>query len=731
MLPGINKIVLKDNELFAILDDTGESPRIYDRELGFYYRDTRYLDIWELNVNGSAATALSCEPHLRANSYVFVMTNKDIVSLDYEQRIPRDRLKIERIISLDHDQVIEQVEIKNYDAVTHRIEIERRAGSRFHDIFEVRGMRRERRGTVQAPVATSDGRTVTLGYDGIDGKRYSTAVWSSAPADQVEIDGIGVLLTHRICLAPREALTLKYVLSFDRSPTPTFRGTPLADLPIDKHMQAIIGGPCTESMSQTVANDCRKTQVAIPKITTDNEILNRVLSTAGDDLSALLTNRHGAPYPDAGIPWFCAPFGRDGLITAYQMLPWSPQIAEGVLEVVFSTLGEKNDTYTDEEPGKVFHETRFGEMARLKEIPFTPYYGSVDSTPLSLILLGEYASWTRRLSFANRWWDQASAALNWIRGRLASSPNGFLAYQAGSLRGLRNQGWKDSHDSIMHTDGVLAEPPIALCEAQAYAYRALRTMAHLARELDRGGDADKWSHEADSLRNRFRAAFWDSERGSVHLALDVDNRPCAVLTSNMGHCLFGGILDGSQASQVASHLLDRPLYSGHGIRTLASTERSYNPLSYHNGSVWPHDNSLIAEGLRSYDRCDCLLRLAGGLLHVAEVAADYRLPELFCGFPRYGEAGPVPYDVACKPQAWAAGTPFLLLKALLGMHVGISDGSLIFRAPHLPPQIKTLEIEGLRVAEFELDLLIRRGTLTSTVEVLRTTAGPGRVIVVK
>lgn len=730
-MPGINKIVLKDNELFAILDDTGESPRIYDRELGFYFRDTRYLDTWELNINGNAATALSCEAHIRACSYVFVMTNKDIVSLDYDQRIPRDRLKIERIISLDGDQVIEQVEIKNYDSVAHGIEIDRRAGSRFHDIFEVRGMRRERRGQILAPVIAENGRTVTLGYEGLDGKHYSTSIWFSTPADHVEIEGASVLMTHRLRLAPREALTLKYVMSFDREPEPMFHGIALQDLPIDAHLKAITEPPRIEIGETKADLKAKPGPFVLPKLVTDNALINRVLSTAGDDIAALLTHRNGALYPDAGIPWFCAPFGRDGLITAYQMLPWCPDLAEGVLEVAFSTLGRKNDAFTDEEPGKVFHENRFGEMARLREIPFIPYYGSVDSTPLALILLGEYAAWTRRLTFVNRWWEPAMAALGWVRDRLRSSPSGFLTYQAGSKGGLRNQGWKDSHDSVMYADGRLAEPPIALCEAQAYAYRALRSMARVARELGHVSEAEEWNDEAEALRVRFKKYFWDAERGSVSLALDGENRPCRVMSSNMGHCLFAGILDDAQAAKVATQLLSEPMFSGHGIRTLATKERAYNPLSYHNGSVWPHDNAIIAEGLRSYDRIAELLTLSSGLFHVAEVASDFRLPELFCGFPRYGDGGPVPYDVACKPQAWAAGSPFLLLKALLGMHVGFGEGALIFRSPMLPPQIRTLEIQGLRVTDFEIDLLVRRGTLTSTIEVLRTTAGPGRIIVVK
>ena len=720
LLPGIDKIALKDNDLFVILDSTGQSPRIYDQELGFFYKDTRYVDTWELNINGEAATSLTKEAMVNARSVVFQMTNRDIVSLDYGGRIPRDRLHVERIITLDKDQVLEHVEIVNFDGRPHTIELERRAASRFNDIFEVRGMQRPERGHLQKPHLSDDRRAVILSYTGLDQHQYKTRIWSPQPVDLVTCEDRGVVITHRVSLPPKATCSLKYVVAFDREPVPTLAGRDFADMTMTEHVEAI-----------TKLDE--RPQLPLPEIEADSPLLSRALSNAAVDIAALLTRRgEDLLYPDAGIPWFCAPFGRDGLITAYQMLPWCPQIACGVLRYAFERLGTKDDPFTDEEPGKVFHEMRYGEMAALKEVPFIPYYGSVDSTPLALILLGEYAAWTNDGALVRRYWEQARQALEWVRSAMATGIHGFLSYKARRASGLRNQGWKDSHDSVMHADGRLAEPPIALCEVQGYAYRALLTMARLARGFGFDQDqAEVWEREAEQLRERFNKHFWDEDRGLIVLALDGEGQPCRVLASNQGHCLWTWLPDQGQAQRIAKSLLSDAMFSGYGIRTLATSETAYNPLSYHNGSVWPHDNSLIAEGLRYFDCNAELSTLAGGILGVVAVMGDSRLPELFCGFPKYANSAPVPYDVACKPQAWAAGTLFLMIKAMLGLGMSIGDSPLVFRSPLLPPSMKRLEIRKLPIRDYELDFIVRRGAITCTVEILRKTGGTGQVIVMK
>jgi glycogen debranching enzyme len=425
-------------------------------------------------------------------------------------------------------------------------------------------------------------------------------------------------------------------------------------------------------------------------------------------------------YPYAGIPWYSAPFGRDGLITAYQLLPWAPQVAQGVLDYVWRHLGTKSDSFTDESPGKVFHEMRRGEMAATREVPFIPYFGSVDSTPLALILLDEYMQWTGDFDRLRQWWPAALRALEWIERWGDPDQDGFLEYERQSPTGLVNQGWKDSHDSVMHADGTLAQAPIRLCEVQAYAFRARMAMSRLARALGQRRLADRLRMEALKLRSRFRERFWNSKNSSIHLAIDGQGRPCEVRSSNMGHALWGGIVDSEQAALVTRHLLSDALFSGYGIRTLADTEHRYNPLSYHNGSVWPHDNSLILEGFRNYGLRSAIATLSSALLGVLDTSQDFRLPELFCGFRKRSHEPPVPYQVACKPQAWSAGSLFLMLKVMLGIAPDPEGKLLVLRSPVFTTQIDWIEIRGLKLRESEIDLRIRRAGDSGRAEVLRS-----------
>lgn len=704
MLPGIEKVVLKDDQLFAVLDGNGDAPRIYQRELGLYYADTRCLDTWEMTVNDELLTVLSASERTPPRSCAFVMTNRDMLSLDYDGRIPRDSLCLRREVVLEDDRFIETIEWVNYDTRPHTLKVERRAGSRFNDIFEVRGMRREKRGTQLAPVLCPDDNAATLRYEGLDGRLMQTTIRCSLPCTAMLDGDSQLVLVQRFRLEPRKALTLTYTISF-----------------------AIAGkSPALPRESGRKPS----THFHWPTLSFGASPLTEAMRRAEADIDVLLTRREGRLYPDAGIPWFCAPFGRDGLITSYQALPWCADIAEGVLDFVFAHLGRKDDPFTDEEPGKAFHEMRYGEMAATKEIPFIPYYGSVDSTPLCLILLAEYAAWTHRLDRVHGWWEAARSALDWVRRGLRRSPYGFLSYAQKSPKGLINQGWKDSHDSVMHADGRFAQPPIALAEVQGYAYRALRGMARLARTMRRDLDeARLWADEAAALRGRFDAKFWDEDRKMAVLALDGDGSPCRVLASNQGHCLWTRILDPGKAPFVAAHLMSPAMFTGFGIRTLAATEKAYNPLSYHNGSIWPHDNALIAEGLRLYDRLPELRELANGLVSVIEASDDLRIPELFCGFEKQDREGPVPYDVACKPQAWAAGSIFLVLKAMLGLSIDAETGSVVFKTPLLPKQVECLEMRGLVVRDEELDCVIRHGSVGGTVEILRHAGAAGRVVI--
>jgi glycogen debranching enzyme len=466
-------------------------------------------------------------------------------------------------------------------------------------------------------------------------------------------------------------------------------------------------------------------------IESDNAIINRSITNALTDIYMLLTQEDkDSIYPYAGIPWFSAAFGRDGIITAYQLLPWYPTLAKGVLEYAFRRLGTKFDPFTEEQPGKVFHEMRHGEMARAREVPFIPYYGSVDSTPLLLILLQEYMRWTLDLQQLKEWWPAALKVLEWVEEWGDPDGDGFLEYAKQSPRGLVNQGWKDSHDSIMHADGTLAMAPIRLCEVQGYAFRARMAMASLARLQGEDDLANRLRRDALELKLKFSERFWNGPGQFVNLALDGTSLACAVKSSNMGHCLWSQILSAEQAFEVSRILMSDKMFSGHGIRTLASDEIAYNPLSYHNGSIWPHDNSLILEGFRSYGQTKHIEKLSVALIEVLESSDDFRLPELYCGFRKRGKEPPIPYEVACKPQAWAAGSVFLLLKSMLGLSMEVDQSYLVFNSPLLTSKLNYLHIKNLRGRDWELDLMIRRASHRTYIEVTRK-HGKVRVLTVK
>ena len=712
---GVRKVILKDNELFAVLDSSGELPRIYDRELGLYLRDTRYLDTWEMTLNGTTPTVLAAEAMPDVRSCVFTSTNQDMYSKEYGARIPRDRLGILRVVSVSDDQLFEHVEFTNYDQVAHTVVINRRAGSRFSDIFEVRGSVRERRGETFPPSVGGLPNVIRLAYRGVNEKHYQTTIHSDRAFDKWTVHEKGdVSFSQSITLAPRAKASVRYTIGFTDELRREIHGQAFDTLPMAEHLLV-------------VQDTSRISALGKATLHTDSEIINRAIDQSRRDIVSLLSFREGILYPDAGIPWFCAPFGRDGLTTAYQLLPWYPDPAVGVLSFVFSHLGVKFDAFTDEEPGRAFHEMRYGEMAQLREIPFVPYFGSIDATPLALILLGEYVRWTHRIDRLREWWEPALSALNWIRRRLKESSNGFLAYECQRPTGLVNQGWKDSHDSVMHADGRLADAPVALCEVQAYVYRALKEMSSMARLMSDGALADELQNEAAGLRERFNRNFWDQAGEYVYLAKVKGDEPLHVRGSNMGQCLWGKILDEAQSAAVAKQLTEPDFFSGHGIRTLSQRERSYNPLSYHNGSIWPHDNSLIAEGFR-YGGCQGPLRtLSEGLFDVLRMSEDYRMPELFCGFPKQAISPPVPYEVACKPQAWAAGSLFLLMKACLGMSSEFEKSLLTFREPFLPSQLKSLEVRGLGVGDDQIDFVARQGQTTASIEILKK---PKRVSVI-
>jgi glycogen debranching enzyme len=721
-LTGITKLSFKADRAFGVLDRQGEAPRIYSpgSELGFFYNDTRYLSIWETLINGAAVVPLAHELQFGGSTLVMSMTNRDMEALVGGARIPRDTFLIRRVLAWERDSLFETYEIKNFSMREHELQIEFWAGGRFDDLFEVRGFPRVKRGRLLPPKESviDDRRVTQLQYEGLDHQIRRVFIQRFFPVERIRLSPHLAGHFTRVTVPAQGMVSLRSVVSFDQLSDCRFCGASYGEITVSEKMRLLKQNTQSSPFSGL-------------KFESDNALFNRSIQNAQTDIFMLLTaESSGDLYPYAGIPWYSAPFGRDGVITAYQLLPWYPNIARGVLNYVFETLGSKHDPFTDEQPGKVFHEMRRGEMARTREVPFIPYYGSVDSTPLALILLHEYVRWSEDIGSLRKWWPQALRALEWVEKWGDPDGDGFLEYAKQSPNGLVNQGWKDSNDSVMHADGRLAEPPIRLCEVQAYGFRARMAMSQLARLMGDAPLAERLRLEALRLRALFLERFWDVERSIVYLALDGAGKPCAVRSSNMGHCLWGQILPPGHAALVGEHLMSEAMFNGYGIRTLADTEVSYNPLSYHNGSVWPHDNSLIMEGFRYYGLGGPLLRTADAMFGVLEASEDFRLPELFCGFRRRGDTPPVPYEVACKPQAWAAGSAFLMLKAMLGLSKEPDQNYIVLSSPILPGKIGELEVKGLSGKDWELDLRFRRSSGGTAVDVTRR-HGAVRVLTVK
>jgi len=437
------------------------------------------------------------------------------------------------------------------------------------------------------------------------------------------------------------------------------------------------------------------------------------------DLHMLTTELPTGPYPYAGVPWFNTPFGRDGIITALESLWLRPQLARGVLAYLAASQATEVIPEQDAEPGKIVHEVRHGEMAALKEMPFGRYYGSVDATPLFVCLAGAYYERTGDRAWVESLWPNVEAALRWIDRFGDRDGDGFVEYHRQSADGLVHQGWKDSDDAVFHADGSPARGPIALCEVQGYVYAARRAGAALAAALGQTERARQLTGQADELRENFERAFWCEELSTYALALDGDKQPCRLRASNAGHCLFAGIASPQRAPRVARTLLSPASFSGWGVRTLAASERRYNPMSYHNGSVWPHDNALIAQGLARYGLAEQVLQIWTGLFEAAMYLDLHRMPELFCGFPQDPGEGPVPYPVACAPQAWSAASVFLLLQASLGLQINAPEARVCFTRPQLPASLGELRIHNLEVAGATVDLLLVRHEHDVGVNVLR------------
>jgi glycogen debranching enzyme len=526
--------------------------------------------------------------------------------------------------------------------------------------------------------------------------------------DRVDVEGALVHVSFRLPLGPYQTR----LVGFTIEPVLEGEGEPALDFDVAVHH---------------LRRSYEEWERDSTQIVTDNELFNQLLDRSLRDLRALFTRTDEGSILAAGIPWYVTVFGRDSLIASHQLLSVNPTPAREALEVLAARQGTAVDDWRDEQPGKILHEVRDGELARAGIVPHTPYFGSVDSTPWFLILYAQHFRWTGDLELARRLLPNADAALRWIDEYGDLDGDGFVEYVTRSPLGIRNQGWKDSFDSVVHADGRPAEPPIALAEVQAYVYMAKSRVADVYRALGDDARADRLLKEAEELRRRYNEVFWMDDERYFAMALDGDKRPVRTVTSNPGHGLYCGIVDDDKASMLAKRLLAPDMFSGWGIRTMSKSAAAYNPMSYHNGSVWPHDNALIAAGLKRYGFARSTNRVATALFDAA-IHADYlRLPELFCGFTRRTPNRPVSYPVACSPQAWAAGSPYLMLQAILGISARAHENLLTVNKPHLPTWLNTVEVRNLAVGDSRISLVFRRETEITSFSLLNR-EGTARVV---
>ena len=710
-----SKLVLVNGHSFAVSDEGGDVGGGASAD-GLYFRDTRYLSVFRLTLNGAPLVPLASDPG-RSTIATVHLANRHLTTRSGTQVLPQT-ISVRRTRTLD-DALRDEIELVNYNGFPVPFRLDMEVAADFRDMFEIRGIAHAAAGTIE-PAVVAEGK-VSLRYRGRDRCDRTLRVTSTPPftvdqrsrhharqdaratslpdqgraAEPHEHDVHGFRLHLSGTLTPQQPFRVTFCVETEET-------TSDPDTPVGLALGGGRGAPTSPST----------------RISTSSAELNRLLDRGRGDLTMLTWRPPTGSVPVAGIPWFACPFGRDSLIVSLQTLMIEPDLAAGTLRFLAAHQGQRRDDWRDEEPGKIMHELRFGELARLGTIPQSPYYGSADATPLFLMLLGRAVDWLGADELLDELWPHAEAALAWIDDSGDLDGDGLVEYLCRCPVGIRNQAWKDSFDAVTHADGKLAEPPIAPIEVQAYAYAAKRAMARLYR---RRGDARRGEvvdRQADELRERVHARFWLPELGVYAQALDRDKRPVAVATSNAAHVLYAGLAEPATAALLAARLGQPDMLGGWGLRTLSSGAPSYNPMSYHNGSVWPHDNAIAVAGLLASGEADLGLAIFDQIQCAGQAFRGGRMPELFCGFARdVDRAGaPAAYPVSCSPQAWAAGALFMMLQAALGLEP-TGDGRLRVR-PHLPGWLDWVQIDGLRVNGRHADLRVTREAAAARVELL-------------
>jgi glycogen debranching enzyme len=697
--------VLKQGETFALFDRYGDIQPIGRGWQGLYHEGTRFLSQLEVRLGRDRPILLSSSVKKNNAMLAVDLTNPDMWTKDGTIAVACGSLHVFRALFLWEGACYERLRIANYGLEPVEVGLTFRFNADFADIFEVRGTKRERRGQRMNELVRPD--NVQLVYLGLDGITRRTRIDASPEPQRISSSEI----FYDVRLAPKEEAS--YFLTVSCESGDQVSAAPSYD-------QAFF--LAEQALRVARGREC--------EIETSNGQFNDWLNRSQTDLQMMITETASGSYPYAGVPWFSTAFGRDGLITALEYLWINPDLARGVLRYLAAMQATEAAPERDAEPGKILHETRKGEMANLGEIPFKCYYGSVDSTPLFVMLAGAHYEQTGDAAFVKQLWPHVEAALDWIDAYGDADGDGFVEYARHSRNGLVHQGWKDSRDAVFHADGSLAAGPIALCEVQAYVYAAKRHAATFARLVGHAERAKELLRQAEALQRRFEEAFWCEEIGTYAVALDGDKRMCKVRTSNAGHCLLTGIASPEHARRVAQGLVEKEFFSGWGVRTVGSAERRYNPMSYHNGSIWPHDNALVAMGMARYGFKQEALRILSGLFDASRFLDFQRLPELFCGFVRRPAEGPSLYPVACSPQAWAVASVFMVLQACLGIEIDGLEGRITFSNPQLPDFLQEVLLRNLAVGNGSVDLLLQRHAQYVSISILRK-EGPVELVVKK
>lgn len=689
--------VLKSDDVFAIVDSIGDMTAAPGSNDGLYFRDTRHVSGLNLLVGGARPLLLNSS--LSADNLMLTanLTNAGIRDAAGEV-VEQGLIYIRRSIFLLGGALFSRMALSNHGMQPFEIRVQLGFDADFADLFEVRGMHRPHRGTRRATIV--EPAAIQADYLGLDAIARRTLLRFDPAPNQLTPGSAG----FSVRLLPGK-------------PVMIFQQIDCAPQPTDQ--------PCAgRNFGVSLLQAHRAMRVSAARtasIAAEDGAFDDTIRRAASDLRMLTTSKPTGPYPYAGIPWFSTAFGRDALITAMLVLWQDPSLARGVLGYLAQEQATDYDPASDAEPGKILHEMRGGEMASLNEIPFGLYYGSIDSTPLFIVLAGLYLERTGDLATVRELWPAIERGFAWMDGPGDRDVDGFLEYARADEKGLQNQGWKDSQDAVFHSDGRLAEGAIALVEVQGYAYAARHHGARMAAALGDAARSAALAAQAEAMRDRFDAAFWCEEIGMYAIALDGEKRPCRVRTSNAAHVLWTGIARPERAARIAAEIVTPKFLSGWGVRTVAEGEPRYNPMSYHNGSIWPHDNSLIVWGLARYGLMAEAERIFEALFAASNYFDSRRLPELFCGFRRRRGAAPTLYPVACAPQAWAAAAPFLLLQSCLGLEFDPATRAIRFRNPRLPSFADEITLRDLGFADARVDVTLRQVGDHAAVRVLRNT----------